>query len=77
MSEKITRKIHEVVRGSADGVTTQGILDFVNDNTKHGTTMNELSPLLSQDRSIHKAGTTTVARLNGCKTKQCIWEWRE
>jgi hypothetical protein len=78
MSEKMIRKIHEALRASnGNGLSTGEILDFVNANTKHGTTMNELSPLLSQDPLIDKSGTVPVERLNRRRTRQCIWKWRE
>lgn len=78
MSEKVKIKVHEALRTKlVDGMSTSEIFDYVNENSKHGTTMNELSPLLSQDPQINKAGDIIVERLNRRRTRQCIWKWRE
>lgn len=78
MSEKIKIKVHEALQTKpVQGMSTSEIFDYVNEHSKHGTTMNELSPLLAQDPQINKAGDIVVERLNRRRTRQCIWKWRE
>lgn len=69
---RITAKIVEALLDDEAKSTTE-ILDYVNQNTRHGATMGQVSNILSKSPAFLDAGVTTVKGLLGNAYENKMW----
>ena len=62
----ITAKIVEsLLKSDDEPLTTTAILDYVNDNSRHGATMGQVANILSKSPSFMDAGAVKVQGVTG------------
>jgi len=74
-TQRIREKVKKYLEDGAK--STIEILDYINDNSRHGTTCQQLGNVLSKDRDIVKVGLVKRGAITSGTYNICEWALKD